>query len=464
MRDSGWDGTCDLLKDTVSDEEREPRTPRDNSCAARHNRSMPAFLLLPALLLTIGAPAVLSAQPARRGGSAAEASAPSLAEFTRCLAGLRETAVKARVAPAIWREHTAALTPDVRVLANLDAQPEFRLAIWDYVAVMVDDERIVDGQTAMREHAPLLQALTQRYGVDATVLAAVWGVETNFGRGLGAYPIIQSLATLSCAGRRQAYFRSELFAALRILQAGHIAPEQLYGSWAGAFGHVQFMPSTFERLAIDHNGDGRRDLMRDVPDALASAANYLRNAGWQRGQPWGIEVTLPRAASGAPFTVRGEGRRVKRTLAEWQRRGVRRTDGSPLIAGPLRAEATAGLLTPAGAEGPAFLVLRNFDAIYRYNASESYALSIAHLADRLGGGVAFAAAWPTSDGGLSRAERREMQRLLAALGHDVGEADGVLGTRTIAAVRAEQQSREHEVTGRPGQRLLEALRTAVQQR
>jgi len=227
---------------------------------------------------------------------------------------------------------------------------------------------------------------------------------------------------------------------------------------------VQFMPSTFERLAIDHDGDGRRDLMRDVPDALASAANFLRNAGWQRGHPWGIEVTLPRTAAGAPFVVRGEGRRVKRPLAEWQQRGVRRIDGTPLAAGPLTAATPAGLLTPSGAEGPAFLVLRNFDAIHRYNASESYALSIAHLADRLRGAPTFATGWPTTDGGLSRAERREVQRLLAALGHDVGEADGVLGPRTIAAVRAEQQARAHDVTGRPGQRLLEALRATVPQR
>ncbi len=425
---------------------------------------MPLLLLLATLLLATMVPHALLAQPAARGTTAtAGPVVPSAEQFARCLETLRPAALKARVNAATWREHTAALTPDARVLANLDAQPEFRLAIWDYVAVMVDEERIADGQLAMREHAPLLEALHARYSVEPAVLVAVWGVETNFGRGLGVYPIVQSLATLSCAGRRQAYFRTELFAALRILQAGHVSAAQLYGSWAGAFGHVQFMPSTFERLAVDHDGDGRRNLMRDVPDALASAANYLRNAGWQRGQPWGIEVALPSAA-GAPFSARGEGRRVKRTLAEWHRRGLRRVSGGPLVAGDLAASSTAGLLTPSGVDGPAFLVLRNFDAIYRYNASESYALSIAHLADRLRGAPAFATAWPTDDGGLSRAERRELQQLLTARGHDIGDVDGVLGARTIAAVRAEQEALAHEITGRPGQRLLVALRAVLQQR
>jgi len=418
---------------------------------------MPLFVLLPALLLALSSPRVAMTQSARRP----PAPTPSAAELARCLATLQPVAAKARVTAATWNAHTTALTPDARVLVNLDAQPEFVLAIWDYVAVMVDEERIADGRALLREHAPLLDTLASRHGVDAAVLVAVWGVETNFGRGLGAYPIIPALATLSCAGRRQSYFRTELFAALRMLQAGHMAPERLVGSWAGAFGHVQFMPSTFERLAVDHDGDGRADLIGTIPDALASAANYLRGAGWQRGQPWGIEVVLPRAGT---FSVRGEGRRVKRTLAEWQRRGLRRVDGTALVTGDVTTATQAGLLTPAGADGPAFLVLRNFDAIYRYNASESYALSIAHLADRLRGAPVFATAWPTDDGGLSRAERREMHQLLIARGHDIGAVDGLLGARTVAAVRAEQTVLSHAVTGRPGQRLLGALREAVQQR
>jgi membrane-bound lytic murein transglycosylase B len=240
-----------------------------------------------------------------------------------------------------------------------------------------------------------------------------------------------------------------LYATLRILQAGHIAPERLVGSWAGAFGHTQFMPSTFERLAVDFDGDGRRDLMDNTADALASTANFLARAGWQDGQPWGFEVKLP-----AGFSTSGEGRRTKRSMAEWASRGLRRVDGAPLPAGP----ANAGLMTPAGASGPAFLVLRNFDAVYSYNAAESYGLAIAHLSDRLRGAGAFTTPWPTDDPGLSRAERRELQTLLLARGHDIGEVDGMLGDKSRAAIRTEQARVGLGNDGRAGQKLLKALR------
>ncbi|MEN9484992.1 MAG: Membrane-bound lytic murein transglycosylase precursor, partial [Pseudomonadota bacterium] len=229
----------------------------------------------------------------------------------------------------------------------------------------------------------------------------------------------------------------------------HIAPERLVGSWAGAFGHTQFMPSTFERLAVDFDGDGRRDLMDSVPDALGSTANFLAKAGWQDGRMWGWEVRLP-----AGFSVAGQGRKVRQPLSAWAAAGLRLTDGSPLPAG----SEPAGLMTLAGATGPAFLVTRNFDALYSYNAAESYGLAIAHLSDRLRGGSPFATPWPTDDAGLSRAERREVQTLLSARGHDIGEVDGMLGDRSKAAVRAEQARLGHEVSGRAGQRLLKALR------
>jgi lytic murein transglycosylase len=416
-----------------------------------------AGLLLLGVATSLAAPVVaqsIGASSPDRGTGGARPAPTTPEPLAACLQALRPAARAARVREDTWARHTDGLVSDPRVLANLDRQPEFTLAIWDYVAVMADDERIADGRGVLAAHAPLLTQLEERYGVPASVLVAVWGIETNFGRGLGAYPLVRSLATLSCIGRRQAYFRTELFAALRILQAGHISPADLYGSWAGAFGQVQFMPSTFERLAVDHDGDGRRDLVRDVSDALASAANFLRDAGWQRGQPWGVEVTLPEG-----FVTRGEGRRVKHPLSEWHARGVRRTDGSALAAPPLTGSSAAGLLLPAGRDGPAFLTLRNFDTIHRYNASESYALSIAHLADRLRGAPPFTRAWPTDDGGLSREERRTLQQLLAARGHDIGDIDGVLGTRTIAAVRLEQARLGMPETGRPGQRLLEALRS-----
>ena len=379
------------------------------------------------------------------------ASAPVFAQdaaFANCLDGLRAPARAAGVSEATFTLHTQGLQPDLSVIDKLNFQPEFKTPIWDYLAALVDDERVADGQARLAQHAEVLASVAQRYGVDPATVVAVWGVESNFGQSFGSAPLVQSLGTLSCLGRRQPYFRTEFYAALRILQAGHIAPEQFKGSWAGAFGHTQFMPSTFERLAVDFDGDGRADLMNSTADALASTANFLAKAGWQSGMPWGFEVKLP-----PDLPTRGEGRRVKRPMSEWAARGLVRADGSPLP-----ATGSAGLMLPAGERGPAFLVTRNFDAIYSYNAAESYGLAIAHLADRLRGGGPFGTPWPTDDPGLSRAERRELQTLLSARGHDIGDIDGMLGDKTRAAVRAEQQRLGMEPSGRAGQKLLKALR------
>ncbi len=373
-----------------------------------------------------------------------------------CLKQVRATKAARTIKSTTWR-WLDDVSPDPRVLASLDAQPEFTLPIWDYFAVMVDQERIDDGHILMDRHRRTLERVTQRYGVDPATVVAVWGVESNFGKGRGGYHVLRSLATLSCNGRRQTYFRRELLSALRIVQGGHVAPANFLGSWAGAFGQTQFMPSTFERLAVDFNGDGKRDLIDNVPDALASTANYLRNAGWKRGQPWGLEVRLP-SNGGAPFSIKGEGRKVKHPLKEWAARGVTRVDGMPLAEDGLSAATPAGLLLPAGIEGPAFLVMKNFDAVYSYNAAVSYALAIVHLADRLRGLPPFATPWPTDDLGLSRGERRELQLLLAQHGHDIGPPDGILGRRTRDAIKEEQQRLGREVTGRPGQWLLNALR------
>ena len=370
-------------------------------------------------------------------------------DLAGCLAELRPAAIKAGVSDATWRQHTNGLQADFSVIDKLNFQPEFRTAIWDYMSALVDDERVADGQARLAQHRAALERAEQRFGVDPATVVAVWGVESNFGQTFGKYPLVQALGTLSCHGRRQAYFRGEFFSALRILQAGHIAPERLVGSWAGAFGHTQFMPSTFERLAVDFDGDGRADLMDSSVDALGSTAHFLARAGWQRGLPWGIEVKLP-----AGFSVAGEGRRTKRPVADWTARGVRRVDGSALPANL----GNVGLMTLAGPQGPAFLVTRNFDALYSYNAAESYGLAIAHLSDRLRGGGPFATPWPTDDPGLSRAERRELQALLTMRGHDIGTIDGMLGDKSRAAIRAEQQRLGHEPSGRGGQKILRALR------
>ncbi len=369
-------------------------------------------------------------------------------EFDNCLNSLRAPARAAGVQDATFAQHTQGLVPDMTVIDRLNFQPEFRTAIWDYMAGLVDEERVEQGKALMAQHAETLARVNERFGVDAATVVAVWGVESNFGQSFGKSPLVQSLGTLSCFGRRQAYFRGEFFATLRILQAGHIAPERLVGSWAGAFGHTQFMPSTFERLAVDFDGDGKADLMDSTTDALASTANFLSKAGWQTGQPWGFEVKLPEG-----FAVAGEGRRTKRAMSEWTARGVQRVDGTALP-----ANGSAGLLTLAGAQGPAFLVMRNFDALYSYNAAESYGLAIAHLSDRLRGGGTFVTPWPTDDPGISRAERRELQTLLIQRGHDIGAVDGMLGDKSRTAIRAEQERLGQEPSGRAGQKLLRALR------
>lgn len=400
---------------------------------------------------TIGAPAAAESRPA---------------DFAACLARLRPDALAKGVSGEAFDRHTAALAPDMAVLGFLDAQPEFVTPIWDYLAALVDDERVADGRAMLAQWAEVLAKVQAEYDVDPATVVAVWGVESDFGRRFGKRPLLESLSTLSCYGRRQSFFRGEFFTTLKILQEGHVAADKLNGSWAGAFGHTQFMPSTFMRLAVDFDGDGRRDLVDSVPDALASTANFLKRAGWRSALPWGFEVKLP-----AGFDASAVGRRSKQPASVWASRGVKRADGSPLVqpreanAGrgdaALGADTPSAILLPAGPQGPAFLVTRNFDALYSYNAAESYALAIAHLSDRLRGGGPFAAAWPTDDPGLSRAERRELQTLLVKLGHDIGEIDGAIGTRTREALKAELAKLGIESDGRAGKKALLALRSAV---
>ena len=376
--------------------------------------------------------------------------------FDRCLYELRTSRRAHGITPATWLT-VRDVRPDTTVLAQLNAQPEFTLPVWDYIAVMVDSERVNDGVRLLAEHRATFDAVARRYGVDAETVAAVWGIESNFGRGKGTFPVLRSLATLSCAGRRQSYFRGEFLAALRIVQAGHISPDHFVGSWAGAFGQTQFMPGVFWWRAVDFDGDGRRDLMDNVGDALASTANYLRGSGWRRDLPWGFEVLLP-GADGAAFTTDGERRNVRHSLATWMGRGVRRIDGLPLASTAADSAIEAGLFLPAGLAGPRFLVTSNFSAVFAYNASESYALAIVHLSDRLRGGAALVRPWPTDDPGLSRADRRELQTLLLARGYGLGAVDGLLTPHTRAAVKREQERLGQAATGRPGQRLLAALR------
>ncbi len=376
------------------------------------------------------------------------AESAAAAGFQDCLAGLRGPAIAGGVDAATFDKAARGLTFNPDVIAMSEVQPEFKTPIWDYLAGLVDEERVNDGRAMMARWGKALALAQSRFGVDPAVVTAVWGVESDYGRSFGTRPVVQSLATLACGGRRAGYFRSELFAALKIIQHGDIDPAQFNGSWAGAFGHTQFMPSTFLRVAVDLDGDGRKDLINSVPDALGSTAAYLRKGGWVSGGEWGFEVHLPEHYAGP------SGRTRKQPMAAWAALGVTRIDGERLPGG-----GSAGLLLPAGAAGPAFLVTRNFDAIYSYNAAESYALAIALLSDRLRGRHGLVAAWPTNDPGLSRADRREMQTLLMKRGYDLdGKADGVIGTKTKQAITDFQSRSGLSPNGRASTSVLAALR------
>lgn len=402
---------------------------------------------------TIAAALLLAATAA--AAHAADSAAPPVVDLDACLPELRGRAADSGLPAARFDALMAEVQPDASVLPLLDAQPEFVTPIWDYLAALVDEQRVADGRRLLQEHAALLDRIEAEYGVDRAYVLAVWGVESDYGQATGSRELRSALLALSCAGRRQPFFRSELIHLLKLIEAGDLAPSAerpLLGSWAGAFGQTQFMPSTYTRLAVDFDRDGRRDLVDSVDDALASTANYLKRAGWRSAQTWGVEVTLPEG-----FKPAG-GRKATAPVSNWQARGLRRADGTALIDASTPAERSAGLLLPAGVEGPAFLVFRNFEALHSYNAAESYALAIAHLADRIRGGEGFTRAWPTDDAGLSRAERRELQTLLIARGHDIGEVDGRLGTRSREAIKAEQSRLGWEADGRAGQKLLQALR------
>ena len=378
---------------------------------------------------------------------AAGASQACAADFRACVSELKREATAKGVTAQTFDAALAGVEPDTTVIEAMDNQPEFKTPIWDYLAVLVDDQRIADGRAKLAEWSAVLAEVEAKFGVDRHTVVAVWGVESDYGKTAGGRPLVRSLATVSCFGGRQRYFRGELIAALRILQSGDVQPEALTGSWAGAFGQTQFMPSTFQSTAVDFDGDGRRDIVGSVPDALGSTANFLKRAGWAAGQPWGYEVRPPANYRGP------SGRRTRHPLAEWRSLGIRQVDG-----GALTGSGQAALLLPTGPAGPAFLVFGNFNAIYAYNAAESYALAIAHLSDRLRGGGPFQAPWPTDDPGISRAERKEVQERLIARGYDIGAADGAIGPRTRAAISAFQASVGLPADGRAGQRVLEALR------
>jgi len=375
--------------------------------------------------------------------------ASAQAGFQSCVAGLRSEAAAKGISTATFDRAMAGVEPDMKVIEAMNNQPEFKTPIWDYLGTLVDEEKVAEGRSMMRQHASTLAAAEQRFGVDRHTIAAVWGVESDFGKARGKMPLVQALSTGAClAPRRNAFFKGELFATLQIIQRGDVRPERLFGSWAGAFGHTQFIPSTYLRLAVDGDGDGRRDLVDSIPDALFSTANFMDKAGWVTGATWGYEVRVPDGYSGPT------GRNPKQPVSSWAARGIVKFDGSALS-----GSGNAGLLMPAGRNGPAFLVFKNYDAAYSYNGADSYALAISLLSDRLRGKPGVQGQWPTDDLPLSREQRRELQRLLIARGYNVGEPDGAVGALTRAAIKEVEARLGMQQTGRPGEKVLRALKS-----
>ncbi|MGY4532974.1 membrane-bound lytic murein transglycosylase B [Pseudomonas sp. TE3786] len=401
---------------------------------------------------TSAVPAATAAPTA--AGVTAQPAAPVPAQsFEQWRDQLRSDAIAAGINAALFDRAFANVTLDPAVVAADSSQPEFTRPVWEYLDGAVSARRIANGQAQYAQQQATLSRIEQRYGVQAEVLVAVWGMESAYGNNIGSNSVIRSLATLAYEGRRAAFWREQLIAALQILQHGDIAPERLVGSWAGAMGQTQFMPTTYNQHAVDFDGDGRRDVWYSSADALASAAHYLQQSGWQLGKPWGFEVRLPQG-----FDYALADPESRKSVAEWTRLGVMPASGKALA--PTLSGESATLLLPAGHRGPAFLLLSNFRSILKYNNSSSYALAVGLLSDGIrGANAAVIADWPRDDPQLGRSERIELQELLAAHGFQPGAADGILGANTRKAVRAYQQQLGLPADGYADHSLLNRLRS-----
>lgn len=370
------------------------------------------------------------------------------ADFDTCLDGLRDRAVQDGVEPTVVDRVFSQVEFLDRVIELDRRQPEFTTPFGDYLARSVNPRRVQQGRELLQTHRALLERVQRETGVPPAYLLAFWGLETNYGSYFGRTFVPSALATLACDPRRSAFFTEELIAALHIVQEAAIPLERMQGSWAGAMGHVQFMPSTFLRHAVDADGDGRRDLWNSIPDAMLSAGNLLQQLGWQPGYRWGREVLLPEG-----FDFVEAGTNLRRPLGEWRRMGVSNTSGQPVA----DLDLPATLLMPAGHRGPAFLVYSNFDVIMGWNRSEYYALAVGHLADRIGGAGPLHTPPPPDAPRLTRDQVMELQTTLNGLGFDSGVVDGILGPNTREAIRRYQGSAGIIPDGFPGPELLAAL-------
>jgi membrane-bound lytic murein transglycosylase B len=368
---------------------------------------------------------------------------------SKCVESLWPAAKGAGVTRATFDRAFQGFTPDPEVIEQANYQPEYVKPVGEYIDRAVSDKRIATGKEKLVEYQDLLAALEKRYGVDRHIIVAIWGVESNYGKLPGDKNVIRSLGTLICSGTKAKFARSQIVSALKILQRGDVSFEAMNGSWAGAMGHTQFIPTTYTAYAVDHDADGKRDIWGNIPDALASTASYLKVSNWRPGETWGYEVKLPKG-----FNPKKVGEKTLKPLGEWQKIGIVRVNGEPYP----RASDKASLFAPEGTRGPAFLVLNNFRSILRYNQANSYALGVGHLADRLKGYGRFVQPWPTDETHLSLEQRTEFQQLLIALGLMTGEPDGVIGPATLEAVRTYQRAKSLPVDGFPSLTLLKMLR------
>ncbi len=397
--------------------------------------------------MALGGCSATAQSGARPGATEAWPTAPNPG-FDAWLAGFRGRARGAGISEATLARNFGGIGFIPKVVERDRNQTEFKRSLEDYLQIAASPERIATGQRALRARRATFDALEARYGVPGQITCAIWGLESRFGARRGDVPVLSALATLAYDGRRGAFFEKQLLAALRILQSGDITPARMTGSWAGAMGHTQFIPTSYEAFAVDFTGDGRRDIWLDDPaDALASAAAYLQKNGWRRGQPWGLEVRLPEGMTG-PF-----GRGTRRSVADWRAAGVRTASG-----GTLPDHGAGSIIIPAGRSGPAFLVFRNFGVILTYNNAESYALGIGHLSDRILGGPPIQGRFPPDEFGFTLDDRVALQTGLTRAGFDAGAPDGVLGSKTEAAIRGYQAANGLPVTGQPSRALLDRLR------
>ena len=402
------------------------------------------------LLFAVSLPLSSSAEPRR---SLAEMREEHIS-FAAWLAEFRREALHAGIAPDILDAALRGLRPDAEVIKADRSQPEFTRPIWEYLDGALSLRRMARAEQLLEEHAALLHRIEQHYGVDRQTLVAIWGLESNFGQTQGSKSVIRSLATLAHEGRRPEFAHQQLIAALQILQQGDITPRRMRGSWAGAMGQTQFIPTTYQRYAVDFDGDGRRDIWNSTADALASTAHYLQRSGWRLGQPWGFEVGLP-----ANFDYSHADPQARKTLQEWQQLGVSIPDLPPQY-----GDQEASLLLPAGHLGPAFLTLTNFRAILKYNNSSAYGMAIGLFGDRLSGNGEISARWPYHERPLSRAERIELQERLTRLGYTLGEPDGIIGANSRQAIRAFQMDHGLAADGFASSSLLKRLRRGTGRR